>query len=239
MAAILEVKDLHCSYGPIHALRGISFHVDEGEVVTLVGSNGAGKTTTLRSLSGLLDNAHVTGEVLFMGQPIHKMKASKVASLGLCQCLEGRHIFPQLTVEENLMIGAFQRNDTAGIQEDLQKMFKRFPRLEERRKQAGGTLSGGEQQMLAIARALMSKPKMLMMDEPSLGLAPIIVAEIFEIVKDINRDGIPVLLVEQNCNMALKVSHRGYVLETGEVTLEGTSEFLANNEEVRKSYLGG
>ena len=172
MAAILEVNDLHCSYGPIHALRGISFHVDEGEVVTLVGSNGAGKTTTLRSLSGLLDNAHVTGEVLFMGQPIHKMKASKVASLGLIQCLEGRHIFPQLTVEENLMIGAFQRNDTAGIQEDLQKMFKRFPRLEERRKQAGGTLSGGEQQMLAIARALMSKPKMLMMDEPSLGLAP-------------------------------------------------------------------
>ncbi len=239
MPAILEVKDLHCSYGPIHALKGVSFHVDEGEVVTLIGANGAGKTTTLRTISGLLDNVTVSGEVLFMGKPIQRTGGNKIAAMGLCQCLEGRHIFPQLTVEENLQIGAYHRSDAAGVREDFEKMFRRFPRLKERRNQEGGTLSGGEQQMLAIARALMSRPKMLMMDEPSLGLAPIVVAEIFEIIKDINRDGMPVLLVEQNCNMALKAAHRGYVLETGEITLEGSSDFLANNEDVKKSYLGG
>jgi len=236
---VLEVKDLHYSYGPINALRGISFHVDAGECVTLIGANGAGKTTTLRTISGILDKKGIKGDILYFGNPIQKLSSDKIASMGLIQCLEGRRIFPQLTVEENLRIGAFKRKDTAGIEEDIQKMFRRFPRLEERRKQEGGTLSGGEQQMLAIARALMGKPKMLMLDEPSLGLAPIIIAEIFDIIESIKNEGMPVLLVEQNCNQALKVSDRGYVLETGEIVISGTAKELADNEEVQKSYLGG
>lgn len=239
MAPIIEINDLHYKYGAIHALKGISLHVDEGEIVTFIGANGAGKTTMLRSISGLLETRGLTGEIKFMGKPIQKKGAHKIASLGLFQVLEGRHIFPRLTVEENLHIGAFQRKDTAGIKDDIKKMYKRFPRLEERKKQEGGTLSGGEQQMLAIARGLMSRPKLMMMDEPSLGLAPLIVKEIFEIIRDINKDGISVLLVEQNCNMALKTAHRGYVLETGEVVLSDRCENLISNEQVKKSYMGG
>jgi len=239
MAAILEINNLHYRYGAIHALKGVSLHVNEGEIVTIIGANGAGKTTMLRSISGLLDANGISGEILFEGNPIQKKGAHKIASMGLCQVLEGRHIFPRLTVEENLQIGAYQRKDTAGIKEDLKKVYKRFPRLEERKKQEGGTLSGGEQQMLAIARGLMSRPKLMMMDEPSLGLAPIIVKEIFEIIKDINNDGISVLLVEQNCNIALQTAHRGYVLETGEIVMHDTCEKLICNEEVKKSYLGG
>lgn len=239
MAHVLELKNLHYSYGPIHALDGIDLYVDEGEVVTLIGANGAGKTTTLRTISGFLDKSGMSGEVLYNGTPIQKVNASRIASMGICQVLEGRHIFSRLTVEENLMVGAYKRNDHAGIREDIQEMYKRFPRLEERKKQEGGTLSGGEQQMLAIARALMGRPRFIMMDEPSLGLAPIIVQEIFEIIKGIREDGLPVLLVEQNCNQAIKVADRGYVLETGRIVLEGRAEDLANNEEVKKSYLGG
>lgn len=239
MAALLEINDLHYRYGAIHALKGISLYVNEGEIVTLIGANGAGKTTMLRSISGLLDASGISGEILYMGKPIHKKGAHKIAGMGLCQVLEGRHIFPRLTVEENLQVGAFQRKDTAGVKEDINKIYKQFPRLDERKKQEGGTLSGGEQQMLAIARGLMSKPKLMMMDEPSLGLAPIIVKEIFNIIRDINKDGISVLLVEQNCNMALQTAHRGYVLETGEVMLHDTCEKLICNEQVKKSYLGG
>jgi len=239
MAHVLELKDLHYSYGPIHALKGINVYVDEGEVVTLIGANGAGKTTTLRAISGFLDRAGISGEIAFMGKPITKAKPTKISNSGVVQCLEGRHIFPQLTVEENLMVGAYMRSDASEVREDIKKLYKRFPRLEERKKQEGGTLSGGEQQMLAIARALISKPKFLMLDEPSLGLAPIIVKEIFDIIADIKKEGLTVFLVEQNCNMALKGSDRAYVLETGEIALFGTSKELANNEEVKKSYLGG
>ena len=239
MGHVLELKDLYYSYGPIKALRGINLYVDEGEVVTIIGANGAGKSTTLKTISGFLDKRGVRGEILYNGQPIQNMPADRITSMGICQCLEGRHIFPKLTVEENLKIGAFKRKDKAGIEEDLKKMYRRFPRLEERKKQEGGTLSGGEQQMLAIARALMGAPKFLMMDEPSLGLAPVFIEEVFNIITDIKKDGLPVLLVEQNCNQALKVSDRGYVLETGEMVLSGTAEELANNEEVQKSYLGG
>lgn len=239
MAHVLELKDLHYSYGPMHALKGISLYVDEGEVVTLIGANGAGKTTTLRCISGFLDRKGVSGEILYNGTPIQKLPSNKIADSGLCQVLEGRHIFPRITVEENLQIGAFRRKNTAGIREDIKRMYKRFPRLEERKKQEGGTLSGGEQQMLAIARALMSRPKCIMMDEPSLGLAPIIVEEIFDIIKSIKNEGLTVLLVEQNCNQALKAADRGYVLETGEIILSGSAQDLASNEEVQKSYLGG
>lgn len=239
MARVLELKDLHYSYGPIHALKGINLYVDEGEVVTLIGANGAGKSTALRCISGLLGKGGLSGEILYKGNPIQKMNANKITGNGIFQVLEGRHIFPRLTVEENLNLGAYRRNDSAEIKDDLKKMYKMFPRLEERKRQEGGTLSGGEQQMLAIARALMGRPDLIMMDEPSLGLAPIIIAEIFEIIKNIKEDGLTVLLVEQNCNQALKAADRGYVLETGEITLEGTSTELANNEDVKKSYLGG
>jgi branched-chain amino acid transport system ATP-binding protein len=239
MAAVLEINDLHYRYGAIHALKGVSVVVNEGEIVTLIGANGAGKTTMLRCLSGLLNSNGLTGDIRFMGKSIQKMGAYKIAAMGLCQVLEGRHIFPRLTVEENLFIGAFQRRDVAEIKNDIKNIYKKFPRLEERKKQEGGTLSGGEQQMLAIARGLMSRPKLIMMDEPSLGLAPMIVKEIFKTIKEINKEGIPVLLVEQNCNMALQTANRGYVLETGEITLQDQCDNLICNEQVKKSYLGG
>lgn len=239
MAVILEISDMHYRYGAIHALKGVSLHVDEGEIVTIIGANGAGKTTLLRNISGLLNISGLSGEILYMGKPIHKRGAHKIAAMAICHVLEGRHIFPRLTVEENLQIGAFQRKDTAGVKEDIKRIYKQFPRLEERKKQEGGTLSGGEQQMLAIARGLMGRPRLMLMDEPSLGLAPIIVKEIFDIIRNINDEGISVLLVEQNCKMALQTAHRGYVLETGEIIMHDTCEKLIGNDEVKKSYLGG
>lgn len=234
---ILELIDLHYSYGPIKAVKGISLHVEEGEIVTLIGGNGAGKTTTLCTISGLLGRP-TDGEIRFMGEKINGMAPNKVTGLGIAQCLEGRHIFSQLTVRENLMMGAYLRKDKKGIDDDLEYVFDLFPRLLEREKQHGGTLSGGEQQMLAVGRALMQKPKLLMMDEPSLGLAPIIVQDIFATIKKINQDGIPVLLIEQNSNAALGIADRGYVMETGNIVLQDTAENLRNNEEVRKVYLG-
>lgn len=235
---ILEVEHLHYHYGAIHALHGISLHVDAGEIVCLIGANGAGKSTTLGAISGL--NTGVTeGEIRFMGKRINKLHPHRIAGMGVAQCLEGRHIFSQLSVYENLMMGAFLRSDKAQIKNDLEYVFHLFPRLLERKDQAGGTLSGGEQQMLAVGRALMQHPKILMMDEPSLGLAPLVIADIFSVIQKINRDGIPVLLVEQNSNAALKIAHRGYVLETGNIVLEDTAENLLHNEDVKKSYLGG
>lgn len=235
---LLEVEDLHFSYGAIRALHGVSLHVDKGEIVCLIGANGAGKSTTLGAISGLLHGI-TKGEIRFDGENITKMNPHKITGLGVAQCLEGRRIFSQLTVHENLMMGAYLRKDKAQIQNDLDYVFHLFPRLLERQKQAGGTLSGGEQQMLAVGRALMQHPKILMMDEPSLGLAPLVIADIFSIIKKINEDGIPVLLVEQNSNAALKIAHRGYVLETGNIILEDTAERLLSNEDVKKSYLGG
>lgn len=236
MSKILEIKDLNFHYGEIHALKGINLEVNDGEIVTLIGGNGAGKTTTLRSISGLLGNI-TSGEVRFMGERIDGMKPHKVAERGLAQCLEGRHIFSNLTVMENLSMGSYLRKDKE-ISKDLEYVYHLFPRLLEREKQSAGTLSGGEQQMLAVGRALMQKPKLIMMDEPSLGLAPIIIQGIFEIIKQINRDGIPVLLIEQNSNAALQVADRGYVIETGEIILSDKAENLRNNAAIRDSYLG-
>jgi len=236
MSSILEVKNLNFHYGEIHALKGISLDIKEGEIVTLIGGNGAGKTTTLRSISGLLGKI-TSGEVRFMGEKIDGMKPHKIAALGMAQCLEGRHIFSNLTVRENLDMGAYLRKGP-GIRDDLDYVYSLFPRLLERENQRGGTLSGGEQQMLAVGRALMQKPKLIMMDEPSLGLAPIIIQSIFEIIKKINQGGLPVLLIEQNSNAALKIADRGYVIETGEIILTDTADKLRNNEEVKKSYLG-
>ena len=236
MSKILEIKDLNFHYGEIHALKGINLEVNDGEIVTLIGGNGAGKTTTLRSISGLLGNI-TSGEVRFMGERIDGLKPHKVAELGLAQCLEGRHIFSNLTVLENLSMGSYLRKDKE-IGKDLEYVYHLFPRLLEREKQSAGTLSGGEQQMLAVGRALMQKPKLIMMDEPSLGLAPIIIQGIFEIIKQINKDGIPVLLIEQNSNAALQVADRGYVIETGEIILSDKAENLRNNAAIRDSYLG-
>jgi branched-chain amino acid transport system ATP-binding protein len=237
MAEILKVKNLHFYYGEIHALKGVSLEAHEGEIVTLIGANGAGKTTTLRSLSGLLGKI-AGGEVWFAGKRIDGMKPFDIAALGLAQALEGRHIFTNLTVRENLDMGAYLRKDKKKIGEDLEYVFSLFPRLLEREWQRSGTLSGGEQQMLAVGRALMQRPKLLMLDEPSLGLAPLIIQGIFAIIKKINTDGIPVLLVEQNSNAALKIAVRGYVIENGEIVLTDTAENLRNNEDVKKSYLG-
>lgn len=233
---ILEISDFHFSYGEIKAIKGISLHVNNGEIVTLIGGNGAGKTTTLCAISGLLGEVS-RGEIRFMGEKINKCKPHKVAAIGIAQCLEGRHIFSQLTVRENLMMGAYLRKGPE-IKTDLEYVFSLFPRLLEREKQMGGTLSGGEQQMLAVGRALMQKPRILMMDEPSLGLAPLVVKDIFDTIRKINADGLPVLLVEQNSNAALRVANRGYVLETGSIVLTDTAEKLLDNEEVKKSYLG-
>ncbi len=232
---ILQVKDLHVYYGSIHALKGVSFHVNEGEIVSLIGANGAGKTTTLRALSGIVESK---GDVLFQNQALKKYKAYERVSLGLAQSPEGRGVFPTLSVLENLEMGAYSRHDRSEIEKDLEFCFSLFPRLKERVKQMAGTMSGGEQQMLAISRALMARPKLLLLDEPSLGLAPRIVSQIFEIVQKVNSQGVTILLVEQNARMALKISHRAYVIETGKVTLEGKGADLLNDDNVRRSYLG-
>jgi branched-chain amino acid transport system ATP-binding protein len=232
---VLEVEDIHVFYGSIEALKGISLTVNEGEIVTLIGSNGAGKSTTLRAISGL--NQPKTGKIRFRGREIHELLGYQVAELGIAQAPEGRRIFSRMTVLENLEMGAFTRNDKQ-IREDIDRVYELFPRLREREKQKGGTMSGGEQQMLAIGRALMANPKLLLLDEPSLGLAPVIVDKIYEIIREINQRGVTILLVEQNANYALDVSHRGYVLETGTVALTNDSESLRHDEAVQRAYLG-
>jgi branched-chain amino acid transport system ATP-binding protein len=233
---MLELRDVHTYYGNIHALKGISFTVDDGEVVTLIGANGAGKSTTLRTIQGL--NRPRSGTVVLNGVALEKMPTDKIVEQGVSQAPEGRQIFPRMSVLENLEMGAYQRKDKEGIQKDLNRVFELFPRLKERIKQAGGTLSGGEQQMLAMARAMMARPKVLMLDEPSMGLAPILVEQIFEIIKEINEQGSTILLVEQNAMMALSVAKRGYVLETGNIVLAGTADELKNNKQVQDTYLG-
>ncbi len=232
---MLNVTDINVYYGAIHALKGLSFHVEEGEIVSLIGANGAGKTTAMHTVSGLLRSK--TGDITFLGSSIAKTEPHKIVRQGLAQVPEGRRVFASMTVQENLEMGAFIRKG-AGIAEDLEKVFTRFPRLKERRKQLAGTLSGGEQQMLAIGRALMSRPKMLLLDEPSMGLSPILVQEIFDCITEVNRDGTTVLLVEQNAKMALSISRRAYVLETGTLFMEGDAADLLNNEEIRRAYLG-
>lgn len=234
---ILEVNQFSYSYGHIKAVDGIAFHVDEGEIVTLIGGNGAGKTTTLRAISGLIRGGQ-KGSILFEGKEILGLSAHKITGMGIAQCLEGRQVFSHLTVRENLQMGAFLRKDTDKIKQDYEYVYNLFPRLKERNSQLAGTLSGGEQQMLAVGRGLMMNPKILMMDEPSLGLAPIVVNEIFEIIKQINADGKTILLVEQNSNAALTVAHRGYVVETGHIVMSDTAENLRQSEEVKKAYLG-
>lgn len=236
MSEILNVKDLHVSYGSIHAIKGISFFVNKGEIVSLIGANGAGKTTTLRAISGIVSTK---GDILLNGKNLTNVPAYNRVQLGLAQSPEGRGVFPLMTVYENLEMGAFYRNDKAEIQKDIEKCYHLFPRLKEREKQVAGTLSGGEQQMLAISRALMARPQLLLLDEPSLGLAPKIVSQIFEIIIELNKTGVTVLLVEQNARLALKISNRAYVLETGLITLSGSGFDLLNNDEVRRSYLGG
>ncbi len=233
---IIETKNLNVYYGAIHALKGISFKVNKGEVVSLIGCNGAGKSTTLRALSGILP---VQGEILLNGKNIADVPAHRRVLLGMAQSPEGRGVFPNLTVTENLEMGAFTRTDKAEIDKDIHWCFELFPRLKERRQQLAGTMSGGEQQMLAISRALMARPSLLLLDEPSLGLAPMIVTQIFEIIQKVNQQGMTILLVEQNAKQALKISDRAYVLETGLITLSGAGKELLNNPEVQKSYLGG
>ncbi|MEG4336920.1 ABC transporter ATP-binding protein [Microcoleus sp. D3_18_C2] len=233
---MLEIKNIHTYYGNIHALKGVSLTVSQGEVVTLIGSNGAGKTTTLRTIQGLLRPR--IGTVLFEGKPLEALSTEAIVRLGISQSPEGRLIFPRMTVQENLEMGAYLRNDTLGIKSDMEKALNLFPRLRERISQKGGTLSGGEQQMLAIGRALMSRPRLLLLDEPSMGLAPMLVSQIFAIVRDINAEGTTILLVEQNARMALSVAHRGYVIQTGQVVVAGTASDLQSNETVRKAYLG-
>lgn len=235
MSLILNVSDLHVKYGGIHAIKGISFYVNQKEIVSLIGSNGAGKTSTLRALSGLVPS---TGKIEFEGRDITKVPGYQRVPMGLAQSPEGRGVFADMTVWENLEMGAYSRKDKSEIDQDREKYLEFFPRLRERIKQLAGTLSGGEQQMLAICRALMSKPKLLLLDEPSLGLAPLIVAQIFDIVQKLNDEGLTILLVEQNATQALKISHRAYVIETGNVILEGTGADLLANDQVRQSYLG-
>lgn len=234
--AMLEVHDVHTFYGNIHALKGISLTVDEGEVVTIIGANGAGKSTALNTICGLLRPRR--GSILLEGREIHTVPPHDIVGLGVSQAPEGRRVFSRLTVRENLEMGAFRRGDTAGIARDMERVFDLFPRLKERIKQVGGTLSGGEQQMLSIGRALMANPRVLLLDEPSMGLAPILVEDIFRTIQEINQAGTTVLLVEQNALMALSVAHRGYVLETGIVALEGTAEELRENPQVKAAYLG-
>ena len=237
MADMLEIKDIHVYYGAIHAIKGVSLTVRQGEIVTLIGSNGAGKSTTLRTVSGLLKPKE--GDILFEGESIAGRPAQSIVKMGISQVPEGRRIFANMTVMENLELGAFTRDDSDGIEADMKMVFERFPRLLERKEQAAGTLSGGEQQMLAMGRALMSRPRLLLLDEPSMGLAPLLIREIFNIIVDINKTGTTVLLVEQNANMALSIAHRAYVLETGRIALSGDAKELAASEEVRKAYLGG
>jgi branched-chain amino acid transport system ATP-binding protein len=233
---MLEVRDLHVSYGAIRALHGVTLNVNKGEIVTLIGSNGAGKTTTLRAISGLVKAQ--SGSVTYEGKSIAKLAAHEIVKLRMSHAPEGRGIFPLMTVEENLELGAYIRNDHAEIAKDREKALTLFPRVRERLKQMAGTLSGGEQQMVAIARALMARPKLLLLDEPSLGLAPQIVQTIFKIIRDINESGTTILLVEQNAHMALQIAHRAYVLETGAIAMEGDAKELAKSDEVRKAYLG-
>ncbi len=233
---MLQLNEIHTYYGNIHALKGISLQVNEGEVVTLIGSNGAGKTTTLRTIQGLLRPRQ--GKIIFEGKFLDEISAQDIVKLGISQSPEGRLIFPRMTVKENLEMGAFSRRDTLGIKSDMEKALHLFPRLRERISQKGGTLSGGEQQMLAIARALMARPRLLLLDEPSMGLAPMLVAQIFTIIRDINSQGTTILLVEQNARMALKVADRGYVLQTGQIVVEGSATELESNETVREAYLG-
>jgi branched-chain amino acid transport system ATP-binding protein len=234
---MLELRNIQTFYGNIQALRGISIKIAEGEIITLIGANGAGKSTTLMSICGITPPR--SGEILFMGQPIQDLSPNQIVALGISQVPEGRRIFPRLSVTENLDMGAFLRPDKDGVKEDIDYIFSLFPILAERRAQAGGTLSGGEQQMLAISRALMARPRLLLMDEPSLGLAPIIVRQIFDIIKKINvESNTTIFLVEQNANLALKVAHRGYVMETGRVTLSDSAEKLLANDDVRRAYLG-
>ena len=234
---MLKVNGINVYYGTIHALKGLDFQVEQGEIVTLIGANGAGKTTTLRTISGLMRPK--SGEILFQGENITKKSPNLIVQSGLSHVPEGRRIFANLTVMENLEMGAFIRKDKQELKKDYDIVFARFPRLEERKKQLSGTLSGGEQQMLAMGRALMARPKILLLDEPSMGLAPLFVKEIFSIIQDINRTGTTVLLVEQNANMALSIAHRAYVLETGRITLSGNASELAKSPEIRKAYLGG
>ena len=234
---MLKIDNIDVYYGAIHALKGISLEVNEGEIVTLIGANGAGKSTTLRTISGLLKPK--AGSITFLGQNIAGVRAHEIVKKGISQVPEGHRVFAEMTVMENLDLGAFVRKDKAGIQQDLKHVFELFPRLEERKNQSAGTLSGGEQQMLAMGRALMSRPKLLLLDEPSMGLAPLLIKEIFNIIVDINKSGTTVLLVEQNANMALSIANRAYVLETGRITLSGKAQDLAASEDVRKAYLGG
>ena len=234
---MLKVDNIDVYYGAIHAIKGISIEVPKGEIVTLVGSNGAGKSTTLRNISGLMKPKN--GPILFEDKNIVGVPAHKIVGMGLCQVPEGRHVFANMSVMENLELGAYLRNDKDGIARDLEDVFKKFPRLLERKDQISGTLSGGEQQMLAMGRALMSRPRLLLLDEPSMGLAPLLVKEIFNIIKEINESGTTVLLVEQNANMALSIADKAYVLETGRIALAGTAQELASSEAVRKAYLGG
>ena len=236
MSQLLKVDNINVYYGAIHAIKGISFEVNEGEVVTLIGANGAGKSTTLQTVSGLLHSR--TGSIEFAGENLAKIPPHIIVRKGLAQVPEGRRIFQQMSVEENLEMGAYTR-DKSELQGDLESVYKQFPRLLERRRQIAGTLSGGEQQMLAIGRALMSHPKLLMLDEPSMGLAPILVEQIFDIIRQLNEAGTTILLVEQNAQMALSVAHRAYVMETGKITLSGTGKELAESDQVRKAYLGG
>lgn len=233
---MLKVEKLNVYYGNIHALKEISFEVQKGEIVTLIGANGAGKTSTLQAISGMIKAS--SGAITLKGKPIAHEEAHKLVPLGMAHVPEGRRVFAQMSVEENLELGAYTIKDKKQIASDIEKMYKRFPRLRERRKQLAGTMSGGEQQMLAMARALMSRPEIILMDEPSMGLAPILVHEIFEIIKEINADGTTVLLVEQNANRALQIAHRAYVLETGEIVLSGEGKDLLSNEQVKKAYLG-
>ena len=232
---LLQVENLNVYYGSIHAIKGISFHVNEGEIVTLIGANGAGKSTTLNTIAGLLKPK--SGTVTFDGKMISGFPANRIVPLGMALCPEGRRIFQQMTVRENLEMGGYTR-PASEIPGSMEEMFTRFPRLKEREKQIAGTLSGGEQQMLAMARALMSKPKLLMLDEPSMGLAPILVEQIFDIVKELHQSGVTVLLVEQNAQMALSIADRAYVLETGRISMEGPAQELLTNDNVRKAYLG-
>ncbi|MDF1616465.1 ABC transporter ATP-binding protein [Petrocella sp. FN5] len=233
---MLKVENLNVYYGAIHALKGLSFEVNKGEIVTLIGANGAGKTTTLHTVSGLLKPTE--GSISLMDKTITGVEAHKILGMGMAQVPEGRRVFAKMTVQENLEMGAFLRTDKAEIEESYENIYRKFPRLKERRKQLAGTMSGGEQQMLAMGRALMSKPDILLMDEPSMGLAPILVKEIFDTIVEVNKQGVTVLLVEQNAHMALSIADRAYVLETGKIVLEGNAKELLDHEDVKKAYLG-
>lgn len=234
---LLEIKNLSVHYGVIQALKGVSLEVKEGEIVSLIGANGAGKTTLLQTISGLLKKTD--GDILFMGKSLNKTNAKNIVKAGITQVPEGRHIFPGMSVYENLLMGAYLRKDKDGIKKDLERVYERFPRLKDRLSQDASTLSGGEQQMLAMGRALMAQPKILLLDEPSMGLAPILVKEIFSIIQDINAKGTTILLVEQNAKMALSIADRAYVMETGNIVMSGSGEELANSEAIQKAYLGG